>query len=96
MKKKDTDKWSAYKETSLISAVLHREDVLFGKFKGPGRWEYCVAKMGQGWEDVEDVNAFESSKTRSLILFYKHNINKCTHMYSNGFITIYLKYILLC
>lgn len=76
--------------------MLHREDVLFGKFKGPGRGEYCVAKSRQGWENIEDVNAFESSKTRSLILFYKHNINKCTHMYINGFITIYLKYILLC
>lgn len=52
--KKTRTKWSADEETCLISAVLDREDVLFGEFKGPGG-KSGVAKRRQGWEEVADV-----------------------------------------
>lgn len=52
--KKTRTKWSTDEETSLISAVLDREDVLFGEFKGPGG-KSGVAKRRQGWEEVADV-----------------------------------------
>lgn len=65
--KKARTKWSADEETGLLSAVLEREDVLFGDFKG------LEGNSGIGWEKVAYVlNALEYSKTRSLILFQKH------------------------
>eukprot|EP00105_Crassostrea_gigas_P034986 XP_019919134.1 PREDICTED: uncharacterized protein LOC105318912 [Crassostrea gigas] len=52
-------------ETCLISAVLDREDVLFGEFKGPGG-KSGVAKRRQGWEEVADaINAQFTSSKRS-------------------------------
>uniref|UniRef100_A0A8W8NZQ9 Myb/SANT-like DNA-binding domain-containing protein n=1 Tax=Magallana gigas TaxID=29159 RepID=A0A8W8NZQ9_MAGGI len=52
-------------ETCLLSAVLDREDVLFGEFKGPGG-ESGVAKRRQGWEEVADaINAQFTSSKRS-------------------------------
>lgn len=49
----------------VISAVLDREDVLFGEFKGPGG-KSGVAKRRQGWEEVADaINAQFTSSKRS-------------------------------
>ncbi|XP_065938272.1 myb/SANT-like DNA-binding domain-containing protein 4 isoform X2 [Magallana gigas] len=63
--KKTRTKWSADEETCLISAVLDREDVLFGEFKGPGG-KSGVAKRRQGWEEVADaINAQFTSSKRS-------------------------------
>ncbi|XP_062576854.1 myb/SANT-like DNA-binding domain-containing protein 4, partial [Saccostrea cucullata] len=63
VEKKVRTKWSPDEETRLISAVLDREDALFGDFKGTGA-KSGQAKRRQGWEEVADVlNAqFTNSK----------------------------------